>query len=238
MANKNRKMANGIERKCKIIGNWLIIVGNQRTSLKFCPVLLHRQTKNNKTVNRNRIIQTATALFAAYGIKGVDMKRIAKEAFVSEQALEAEFSGIEQLLEACVQHEIETLETDVTDAISQSQSSLELLIDDISTVFAERSRFCATFYKDLNAYPAAWNRVVLFKDNFRNRCIGYFRDCEKDGFFSPDFNMESTTAICVETLGNIQRKFQPNVIRVFLQSISTEKGENEINRINSERIFL
>ena len=188
-------------------------------------------------MNRNRIIQTATALFAAYGINTVDMSRIAHEAHVSEEVLEAEFSSMDELLEACLISEIEMLKTDVTDAISGSQSSLELLVDEISTVFADGSRFCAAFYKDLKGYPAAWNRLISHKENFRNRCIGYFRDCEKDGFFSPDFNMESTAAICVETLGSIQRKFQPNVIRIFLQSICTEKGENEIKRINSERIF-
>ena len=190
-------------------------------------------------MNRNRIIQTATALFAAYGIKTVDMKRIAKEAYLSEQALEAEFSGMDELLETCVQHEIEMLKTDISDAVSDSQSSLELLFNAVSTVFAEYSGFCAAFYKDLREYPAAWNQLNSFREKFHNNCIGYFSDCEKDGFFSSDFlSMESSATFCIETFGSMEYKYQAKMMRIFLQSISTKKGIREIRRIDSERIFL
>jgi len=191
-------------------------------------------------MNRNRIIQTAIALFAVYGIKAVDISRIAKETHISEQTVDAEFSSMEQLLEACVQHEIEVLETDVSDAILQSHSSLELLVDVISTVFAGLSRFCTAFYCDLGEFPLVQKQMILFRNKFHNNCIGYFIECEKDGFFSSDFfSMESSASFCIETFVNMEYKYQAKIIRIFLQSISTKKGIREINRIDRERnIFI
>ena len=189
-------------------------------------------------MNRIKIIQTATILFAKYGIEAVSITLIAKEANVSEQAVEAEFNGMEQLLVACVQREIEMLETDVADAVSQAQSSLELLIDAVSTVFAGLSRFCAAFYSDLVKFPLVHKQMTSFKEKFHNSCIGYFRDCEKDDFFSSDFfNMESAASFCIETFGNMEYKYQAKMIRIFLKSISTKKGVREINRIDNEHIF-
>ena len=188
--------------------------------------------------NKIKIVQTATALFAKYGIKSVDISRIAKDAEVSEKAIETEFNSMEQLLEACLQHEIKLLETEVSEAVWQAQSSLELLTGAVSTFFAGLSRFCTAFYCDLRKFPLIQKQVFSYKEKIQNRCIDYFMECEKDGYFTKEFNMESVALIYFETVGNIEYKYQANVIRLFLKSICTEKGVNEISRIETERNFL
>jgi AcrR family transcriptional regulator len=185
-------------------------------------------------MNKNKIIQTSTALFAAYGIKTVDMKRVAKEAHVSEEALETEFKGKEQLIEDCLKNEIERLETTFSEVVSYAQSSLERFVDTVSAIFNGLSGFCPAFFKDLKAYPSAQKCLNLFRERFLDMSIGYFVDCGKDGLFSPEFCNESTAAICVEQISSLEYKYQSKMLRLFLQGISTEKGIKELNRINKE----
>jgi hypothetical protein len=186
-------------------------------------------------MNKSKIIQTASALFAAYGINTVDMKRIAKEAHVSEETLAAEFNGKEQLIEDCLKHEIEMLEATVSDVVSYAQSSMEQFVDILSAVLAGLSGYCPAFYKDLKEYPSLQKHLNLYKTRFFDDCTGYFMDCGKDVFFNPEFSNESTAAICVEQISSLEYKYQSKMLRLFLQGISTEKGLKELNRIKSER---
>jgi len=185
-------------------------------------------------MNKNKIIQTTTALFATYGINTVDMKRIAKEVHVSEDALAAEFNGREQLIEECLKHEIEIMETTVSDVVSYAQSSLEKFMDTVSLVLNGLSGFCPAFFKDLKGYPSAEKLLNLFRIRFLDKSIGYFMDCVKEGFFNPEFSNESTAAICVEQISSLEYKYQSKMLRLFLQGISTEKGIKELNRLNKE----
>jgi AcrR family transcriptional regulator len=189
-------------------------------------------------MNKSKIIQTTSALFFLYVIKSVDMKRLANEAHVSEEALEAEFSGKEQLIEECLKHEIERMETTVSDVVSYAQSTLEQLVDAVSVVFNGLSGFCPAFFKDLKAYPSAQKHLNLFRERFLDKCIGYFVDCGTDGFFNPEFCNESTAAICVEQISSLEYKYQSKMLRLFLQGISAEEGIKELNRINKLNLFI
>jgi AcrR family transcriptional regulator len=186
-------------------------------------------------MTKNKIIQAATALFAKHGIEAVSMEQIAEEAHVTEKAVGAAFESKEELLEACIRHQVQILKSAVLDDVSEAQTSLEALYDYLSAVFAGLPKFCPAFHNDMKKYPTVQKSEYLFNEKLRNRCIRCFRKCEKDGFFSPDYKMETVASFCMDIFGSTEPKYQAKVIRIFLESISTEKGVREIKRINNER---
>lgn len=185
-------------------------------------------------MHKNRIIQTANALFARHGIETVSMKRIAEETSASEEALEAKFGSKEQLIEICMSHEIAKMETAISCVVLYAQSSMELLVGASLAVFTELSGFCSLFYKDLKKYPSAQKQLASFKAEFQNNCMGYFRECEKDGFFTSNIDAERRVSICTEEMDNLEYRYQAKMIRIFLKSFCTEKGKEELKRINCE----
>ena len=187
-------------------------------------------------MNKDILIKTATALFAAHGVKAVSMERIATEAGVLEKDAEAEFNDVEQLLEQCLIREIETIDAAVSDAVSQAQSSMERLIYTVSVIFARLSVFCPAFFSDLKGYASARKQSAYFSEKFHNRCVEYLIECEADEFIVSDMDMKSTALFCIEQMNSMQRKYQTKMIRIFLESISTEKGRREIKRIEKLKL--
>jgi hypothetical protein len=162
------------------------------------------------------------------------MTRIANDANITKKALDKEFGSKGHLVEECMKRKITEIETEISTVVAQAQSSLERLFITLSVVIAELSWFCAAYYKDLKEYPVAQNRLYSFKENFCKQCTEYFRECEKEGFFPSELNMESVASICVEQLSSLEYKYQASIIRLYLKSICTEKGNEELHRIDSE----
>ncbi len=182
---------------------------------------------------RDRIIQTAGSLFAQKGINSVSMEQIAERAGVSEKSLYAEFTGMADLLEECLNREITKIETAISTAQSVSQSVLETLILVMYVAFKEKSDFCTAFYEDLSKYPATRKHLAIFNMKIQNSCAGYFMKCMEEGFFVTNDNQERMALIYMEEICSLATKYQHTMIKTLIKGICTPKGLNEAARIQT-----
>lgn len=182
---------------------------------------------------RDRIIRTARSLFAQQGICAVSMGQIAREAGVPEKSVYAEFSGMADLLEECLNRETAKIETSVSAARLLSQTVLETLILVMYVAFKEKSEFCDAFYEDLGKYPGIRRRLAVFNLKIQSSCAGYFMKCMDEGYFTANENRERMALIYMEEICNLATQFQHAMIKTLIKGICTPKGLDEAARIQT-----
>ncbi len=180
---------------------------------------------------RIQIIQAAGSLFSEKGISKLNMEQIAKDAGVSREAVDMEFSSISNLLDECLKQRLATVEITLSAVQSVSESVLEALILTLQKVFKEKSTFCDTFYSDLSKYPTACKQLAIYNMRTQNKCVNYFIKCINEGYFIDNGNQERMAMIYMEEINGLATKYQYAMIKTLLKGVCTPKGLIEARRI-------
>lgn len=179
---------------------------------------------------KEKIIQTATAFYARYGIKGTSMSQIANAMSISKRTIYENFENKEELLISCLEYGTSNLENVVEETQKQAKSALEAFIVVCSDVFRYTSSFCPSFYKDIARYPDAANKLDEYRDVFREKCRQYFYTGIKEGYFLPEQNYDFITSLFVEQLREMRTDHQTSMIFTLLRGICTDKGLEELKK--------
>ncbi len=181
---------------------------------------------------KEKIIQTATTLFACHGIEAVHMEQIAEEAGVNAWLPMIMFGGKGQLVMDCLRPLAGKMRDLATRTADSAKSPLEaLLVISISGLYFV-SEIGATFIKDLKRYPSIIREMDAFRADLQQQCGLFFSRCIDEGYFRPDINRGTIAPVFIEQVGNVASNFQLNIIKSFFRGLCTEKGKEEMVRLS------
>lgn len=180
-------------------------------------------------MEKEKIIQTTSALYARYGIKGVSMDQIAHELGISKKTIYEAFEDKEQLLTACIDYQTSRLVRSIEKTTAEAKSSLDALLLVGSKIFRHYGTPCPAFFKDLVRYPKAYARLKKFRADVKATCMEYFRKGIEEGSFEPGMDYEVISSLFVEQFSNMQIEYQGAMLLTFLKGICTPKGLAQLN---------
>lgn len=195
---------------------------------------------------KTRITNTAIKLFKDYGIRGVTMDTIAKEAGVSKRTIYESFKDKTELLEMCLtildqqkyeeMIELRNSATDIIDTIYKLANYHIKTIQSINPLF----------FNDLQRFfPKLWEGFITRNDGNRLSDIHkLFRKGINDGLIRADIHLEVASKVMLEhfklalTL-ELQRDRSydrsvlfENIIVNYFRGIATAKGLDVLQRYN------
>ncbi|MDR2038442.1 MAG: TetR/AcrR family transcriptional regulator [Bacteroidales bacterium] len=178
---------------------------------------------------KDRIINTASTLYARYGIKGISMDQVAKSLNISKRTIYENFESKEELVLEVVKTSAEHLMKTINGVEKQSRSPLEHLILVSLNISNFLHAFCPAFYKNIVNYDDACKYLESKKVHFSEKCRTLFEEGKKSGVFLPDQNYDVISSIFLIQFEN-NYNYQPALTFTFLRGICTEKGIAELQQ--------
>jgi AcrR family transcriptional regulator len=155
----------------------------------------------NKEEYRNKIIITAGSIFSRYGFRKTTMDEIAKALKIGKSSIYYYFSSKEEIFEAVVKYEANTLRNELTTAIK----SVESPIDKMQKYVFVRMK---AFEKLSNYYNAIFDKnldhfdfIEKIREKYDLEEIAILRLILYDGVRKKIFNVENSeyTAMAIQT---------------------------------------
>lgn len=185
---------------------------------------------------RERILQTAVALFTRYGIKGVSMDQIANEVGISKKTIYVEFESKEEVLFECIKYEIQKMNGVMEEFDRNTSSALEMMLKLSTNTQSYFSSLCPSFCKDIKKFDKSCELLVDFNLKFKDRVKRYLIMGVEDEIFIRDLDYELISSLFVEQFKNIKPSYQYSVAMTFLKGICTYKGLREMEQLHNIHI--
>ena len=182
-------------------------------------------------MTRQRILHTVSMLFTCYGIKGMTMAQVATSLGISKKTLYQEFGDKEQLLNLCIQNELEALNRTMDELENDATSTLELIFTTSYELFEYFSAYCATFYKDIKMYPEVHYQLIELLADLKGRFTVFFQKGMDDGLFLLDGNYDSLSVVFARYLGPVESRPPFGILITCLRGICTKQGLEELERL-------
>ncbi|NDW12153.1 TetR/AcrR family transcriptional regulator [Bacteroides sp. 214] len=179
---------------------------------------------------RERIVQTASSLFAKYGIKSVSMNHIAEVLHISKKTIYIEFYSKEEVLLECFRYEEERIRKIIKKNEEEASNSLEALAMSMSSLYHYNATMCPAFFKDLRRYSVAQDALLVNKAKMHDLLLKYFNRGVVEGYFQSSFMYEPLASLCLELLSSKGNRQQPQVVLTFLRGVCTKKGIEVLNK--------
>ena len=179
-------------------------------------------------------------LFATYGIKNVSMEDIARNMEISKRTIYELFKDKEELLIESVEFNYRRARIYLGQLENESLTSITIFLLFFDEVMRQPRWFSERFYNDLERYPKVQKKLEAEKQQFYKRCSNLLTKGVKEGVFHPDIDVEILALLAKEQVlrllpsGNFGKYSASEVYQVmvytFLRGISTEKGEQQLER--------
>lgn len=195
---------------------------------------------------QTRITNTAIKLFKDFGIRGVTMDTIAKEAGVSKRTIYETYKDKTELLEKC----LAVIDQQKYDEMIELKNSASDIIDTIYKLANYHIKSIQSvnplFFHDLQRfYPKMCERLITRNDGNRISDIHkLFRKGINDGLIRADIHLEVASRVMLEhfklalTLelqrnrGYDRNVLFENIIVNYFRGIATAKGIDVLQRYN------
>lgn len=200
-----------------------------------------KNDNNDNSSVRLRIIEGASKLFLAKGIKSVRMDDIAHELGISKRTIYEHFSDKDQLLRTCLMHlHRYTSDKVLEDLRANSRNTLDVILTMYEVYFAIMNKVNRQFFIDLQKLPEIQQRNSRREQLNRHIFKHLMRKGIKEGLFREDINLEVLVYILQHDLNLItfEEKFEDQspeelgkaFILFYLRGIATPKGQEIIER--------
>ena len=190
-------------------------------------------------VQRDYIIERASEMFVANGIKSVRVDDIARELGMSKRTLYEMFGDKEELLYLCMTHFLEKQRDEVNLITKDSTTTI---LEVVLQGFLNMMQYSEVNHRIMNNlqkfYPKVFHRIheesgEVGRTNLRNA----IHKCVNEGFFDGRFNMDlAITVLYYTSMGVIARQDFPypegvsqheafrHIIVCFFRGVATPKG--------------
>ncbi|NDV66602.1 TetR/AcrR family transcriptional regulator [Bacteroides sp. 224] len=185
------------------------------------------------SMSKDKISKVAINLFSHFGIKGVSMSQIAGALQISKKTLYNVFENKEELLSVCLDYEKDRVTKILRKTEKEANSPIELLMLTLTDMFHYNANFCPAFFKDVQRFQEAYDKLVSFRIELHQLYMSYFHKGIEEGYFLPDFEYESIAALLVDQVNNWKNMQQPYIMLAFLRGICTKKGMEELNQFTA-----
>ncbi len=219
---------------------WLLQTASHMTS--------QSQTNTQREDARNSVIETATQMFHAQGIRNVTMDDIAHKLSMSKRTLYQLFTDKEDLLLACVIKHEGDVRTHLAAIISQSANVLDFLLIIFKAKMKEFDEIVPSFFADLTKYPRIKEHIARNKQQQEDEAVSFLERGIKQGLFREGVNfhiitrlLSSTMEVCIQNgLADqySQGEIFLNTILPYIRGCATLKGVEMIDQFLAENNAL
>ena len=143
-------------------------------------------------VDRELIIDVATKLFLANGVKTVTIDRIVKELHTSKRPLYHQFKDKTELLKACLRVYHAKVREENEEVIENAENAIEAMAYLHQHIVRRAGTVNPNFFNDiLHYYPGMLQRSYRSTGNFAHRQLAHLAEWGiKDGIFVEDLDVE------------------------------------------------
>ena len=198
---------------------------------------------NHKAKLSSKIIEVATDMFMANGIKAVKMDDVSKELGMSKRTLYEFFSNKETLLLQCVINLRERQISHIKDFREKHPSSteIELIVEHYRYQMLLTSKVSTMFVKDLKKYPTVIKWMNDVKEQNKENVQSFIQGGIRNGYFRKDVNfdlimelndlsMENAIQIGILEKYGLQQVFR-NVTMLYVRGFCTLEGIEELEKL-------
>ena len=183
---------------------------------------------------RQRILDTAMALFKQRGIKAVRMDDIATEMAISKRTLYEIYSNKEDLLYECVRHENDVMSRDIAEYARNAGNEMDVIAYFIKLKLSDLGAVNPLFYSEMDKYE----RILrFFKKNSERqaaRSREFMNKGIEHGFFRSDLNYDIVNKMGEAAMNHVMHtrlyekykldEIVHSFVIVYLRGCCTEKG--------------
>ena len=187
---------------------------------------------------KENIIDTASKLFVAQGVKTVTIDRIVKELHTSKRTIYAHFKDKTELLEACLAVYHTKIKKENEEIIQSSDNAIQAMGYLHQRIIYRASQTNPNFFNDiLHYYPGLLQKSYRDTGNFAHKGIYILGEWGvKDGLFLSelDINVTSKTVVALLELLKDTRRFPVaeyskerltfGIMLPYLRGLCTSKG--------------
>ncbi len=207
-----------------------------------------KKSENNNIGNnvRQRIIEGASKLFLAKGIKCVKMDDIAHELGVSKRTIYELFKDKDQLLRICLMHLHRYMSDKILDHLRKnSRNILDVILTMYEVYFAIMNKVNKQFFIDLQKLPDIEQKNNRRERLNRHKVKHLMRRGIEEELFREDINLDVLVYILQHDtkLITFEEKFESQsaeelgkaFILFYLRGIATPKGQQIIEEFIDKR---
>jgi len=193
---------------------------------------------------KDRIIQSAAALFSQRGLKSVSMDDIATHLAVSKKTLYKWFENKDQIVQATLERHLTLNQCDCQQLLTRATNAIDeffLMLEWIRGQFADIVP--GIFYDMQKYYPSAWQLWLEYKNTFVLAQIkANLERGVAEGLYRPELDVEVIARMrlaLIELLLNAevypprqfnQQRVQTCILEHFMLGIASLKGYKLINQ--------
>jgi AcrR family transcriptional regulator len=196
---------------------------------------------------KERIIRQASVLFFTKGVKSMTMADVANDLGISKRTLYEVFHDKEELLESCIQHQLEKGDREIREMIANSENVIDTLMRVYAKNLREVQGTSRSVLHDLKKYYAP----VYHKIECRQKAgFATFDPLLKkgieEGLIREDVNFEILTwllkaqfkALLYDEIMPTDKypieEFVRVIILNFIRGIATQAGNEKVDKIVTE----
>ncbi|MDR3338841.1 MAG: TetR/AcrR family transcriptional regulator [Candidatus Symbiothrix sp.] len=193
---------------------------------------------------RERIVQEASALFFTKGVKGMTMSDIANELGISKRTLYEIFSDKEELLEICINLNMEKVDRETRELFSDSEDVIDTLMRIYASHLRNVQNVNKSFIHDLRKYHTAiFKKIENRQKESINSFLPLFEKGVAQGLIRGDVKFEVLIWLLksqfkalmdddfIPTDKYSTNEFIRAIILNFIRGISTPLGNEKVDKI-------
>lgn len=185
---------------------------------------------------KERIIRSAFAQFAIYGIKSISMDAIAQNMSISKRTIYGYFNDKEELLTEGIDYCCRLAQRVYTETSQKQESTTPIaaILGFYNKIRENPQCYSSRFYEDLRKFPQALDKFELERDHFAKECRALFTQGVKEGYFLPDVNYEILSLLVKDKILGLHPSHTylhysfldvcDTVVHTFIRGICTTKG--------------
>lgn len=188
---------------------------------------------------KGKILEVASGMFHAQGIKLARMDDIAHALSISKRTLYEIYDNKEQLLMDVVKYQAAKHKKSLEEFANTGASTIAIIVNFYRLQMKELSDVNPTFFEDLHAYSEVIDYLLTERERNANEGRQFISKAIKEGYFSADFNYDVISIILEASSEYVIRSnmFKQyglttlfhNIIMLFLRGACTEKGLHELD---------
>lgn len=184
------------------------------------------------------ILRETLALYKKMGIRAVTMDMIAEKLGISKRTLYEQFPNKNDLLNACLQLDMNEMKEKVIKELSDSKNIIEKIVSFMFFHINTIKQYSPNFLYDLNKYypELSCQKTADFYSTMTNKIVDLIETGKNEKLFRTDINSEISAKLVLEQSKNLKNEslFPPesyshsevfeHIVITFIRGIATLKG--------------
>lgn len=206
-----------------------------------------RYNTSYRTSLKDKILDSAIALFNERGVKAVKMDDIANCLSISKRTLYEIYDNKEDLLFECVKTSFEHSEKELHESVENADNVMDILLRIYRLKMNLLRKTHPSFYSELKKYPKILEYFEQQDGKRRAQQIDFIQRGIREGYFRNDVNYDLVLNLFdvsnryiinnYNTLNYSMEQVSYNLVFVFLRGFCTLKGVEILDKFLDEDIY-